>query len=868
MEVMPVDPNPTLLSLSNLASNGLVPESSKECHQVFRTTEYESHKARNPDRVEGTCKWFLKHEKYTEWQKPGSSLLWVSADPGCGKSVLSKSLVEKELHESTQRATCYFFFKDDDEDQGTATNALCALIHQLFTQRPSLVKHAENLYNANKDKLRQNFHLLWKILTMAAADPQAGEIVCLLDALDECKESERKRLISTICTFYQSVWNSERKMALKFLITSRPYSSIEMDFARLTSKVPTIRLAGEDKPEEIREEIDLVVSKEVESITQELYLDPGDVVLLRQQLSRVKHWTYLWLKLILDLIRADFESLTRRENREKIFYAIPDSVEAAYTAILNKSPDKARARRLLSIICVAIRPLSVREVSIALMIEPHHRTLGDLELPSETRAKILIRNLCGLFVSVINGKVYLLHQTAKEFLVSQNELASGLCPNEPWKYSLTTTSSNLLLAQICVWYLLLSEFDTYIPVLEYGYREGEMAERQKLISRLTSRHAFLEYSAANWAAHFRTSMIQENSLLIDSALRVCATTSQRFKTWFFIFWDAQSPSWKRYYKFPKGLEIIHVASILGLDGVVQRLLATPGVKVDGPGERNRTPLSWAAQMGHKAVMITLLKEQENRAEITEDVLMAAVGNGKEVVMLLLEHQDKEIKITDKVVEAAANNYRSGSEVIMLLLEQQGHNFEITNQLLQTIARFFDEDVVSLLLDRRGEDIEITNKVVEAAVTNSRAKEVITLLLDRRGNEVKITEVVEAAAGSYYGKEIIPMLLSRRGGAIKITEEAIKVAAGNSDIGEEVMKLLLDGLDGDVKITDEVFNAITGRSKSGKEIMKLLLDRQGHNLEITDLLLQTILGSPNFDNIVGLLLRQYRKNLDIESVLRL
>ena len=796
---------------------------------------------------------------------------------------------------------------------------------------------------------------------MAAADPQAGEIVCVLDALDECKESERKRLISTICTFYQSVWNSERKMALKFLITSRPYSSIEMDFARLTSKVPTIRLAGEDKPEEIREEIDLVVSKEVESITQELYLDPGDVVLLRQQLSRVKHWTYLWLKLILDLIRADFESLTRGENREKIFYAIPDSVEAAYTAILNKSPDKARARRLLSIICVAIRPLSVREVSIALMIEPHHRTLGDLELPSETRAKILIRNLCGLFVSVINGKVYLLHQTAKEFLVSQNELASGLCPNEPWKYSLTTTSSNLLLAQICVWYLLLSEFDTYIPVLEYGYREGEMAERQ-LISRLASRHAFLAYSAANWAAHFRTSMIQENSLLIDSALRVCTTTSQRFKAWFFIFWEVESPSGaKPYYDFPTGLEIIHVASLLGLDGVVQRLLATPGVKVDGPGERNRTPLSWAAQMGHKAVMITLLKEQENRAEITEDVLMAAVGNGKEVVMLLLEHQDKEIKITDKVVEAAANNYRSGSEVIMLLLDQQGHNFEITNQLLQAFARFFDEDVVSLLLDRRGEDIEITNEVVEAALKNSRGKEIITLLLDRRGNEVritelveavagkyfgkeiitllldrrgdevkitngavkaavensrwkeiitllldrrgnevKITEVVEAAAGSYYGKEIIPMLLSRRGGAIKITEEAIKVAAGNSHIGEEVMKLLLngrfsdvkitgeavkaaagnfnigeeviklllDGLDGDVKITDEVFNAITGRSKSGKEIMKLLLDRQGHNLEITDLLLQTFLGSPNFDNIVGLLLRQYRKNLDIRSVLRL
>lgn len=68
------------------------------CLRAFRNSNYEEHKARNPDRVPGTCRWFLKNQKFHVWLlNECSDLLWVTADPGCGKSVLSKSLVESEL---------------------------------------------------------------------------------------------------------------------------------------------------------------------------------------------------------------------------------------------------------------------------------------------------------------------------------------------------------------------------------------------------------------------------------------------------------------------------------------------------------------------------------------------------------------------------------------------------------------------------------------------------------------------------------------------------------------------------------------------------------------------------------------------------
>src|SRR6266699_739264 len=84
-------------------------DEERNCIQMFRTSEYEQHKARNPDPADETCQWFLQHQKFHNWRESRtSSLLWVSADPGCGKSVLAKSLLERELLSTTFRTTCYF----------------------------------------------------------------------------------------------------------------------------------------------------------------------------------------------------------------------------------------------------------------------------------------------------------------------------------------------------------------------------------------------------------------------------------------------------------------------------------------------------------------------------------------------------------------------------------------------------------------------------------------------------------------------------------------------------------------------------------------------------------------------------------------
>lgn len=110
--------------------------------KTLYTSPYRDRKERNPDRVMGTCGWFVAHECFQQWREsPSSSMLLVSADPGCGKSVLAKYLVDSELSTTESRTTCYFFFKDDLEDQRSARSALCCLLHQLFEQKDILLSN-------------------------------------------------------------------------------------------------------------------------------------------------------------------------------------------------------------------------------------------------------------------------------------------------------------------------------------------------------------------------------------------------------------------------------------------------------------------------------------------------------------------------------------------------------------------------------------------------------------------------------------------------------------------------------------------------------------------------------------------------------
>jgi len=123
-------------------------------------------------------------------------------------------------------------------------------------------------------------------------------VICVLDALDECQEDGRNRLLKLLSTFYsQSSFKPSRRSSLKFLVTSRPYDEIESGFRDIPSNLPTIRLSGEKENDQIHNEIDLVIRKRVEALASNNQLTDRTTKALEQWLLGMEHRTYLWLHL-------------------------------------------------------------------------------------------------------------------------------------------------------------------------------------------------------------------------------------------------------------------------------------------------------------------------------------------------------------------------------------------------------------------------------------------------------------------------------------------------------------------------------------------------------------------------------------------
>ena len=402
-----------------------------------------------------------------------------------------------------------------------------------------------------------------------------------------------------------------------------------------------IRLAGEEESDAIRQEIDLVIKDKVPTIALKLRVkdQPWFEPFLEQKLTSMPHRTYLWLHLIVEaiILRQDHLSAgVTKKNLEAVVNSIPGTVDDAYTTILEKSPNKLLAKKLLHIVVAAKRPLTLGEMNIAMNVGDESRSYYDLGLESEDRFKITIRNLCGLFVSVIESKIHLLHQTAKEFLITKSNAATSHTDVQPqlgfWKHSLEPGKSNSILAEACISYLLFSVFEE-APLIVYKENEEDENEEDERVMRYCEEHKFLRYSSLYWVTHFREAVCIDDEALPNMALDICGTGTKRLQTWLMVFQGSQYSS--GYFRMTD----LTVTSRFGLVLLVQ-LLLDKGADLSNTAEQGWTALHWAAQEGHEPVTRLLLDREADVSATDEQgwtaLHWAADRGHKPVTRLLLD----------------------------------------------------------------------------------------------------------------------------------------------------------------------------------------------------------------------------------------
>ncbi|KAJ5291436.1 hypothetical protein N7478_000687 [Penicillium angulare] len=620
------------LELQENAVKRMLSEKQEECLQLFRLSTggsdatYEWYKERAGDRVEGTCMWFLKHANFQGWLERESGPLLVSADPGCGKSVLARYLIDNILPRSS--TICYFFFKD--QDQNTVRQALCALLHQIFSQKPSLIEHAMEYFKTDGPKFIKSTIQLWNILEKALKDPRVGSIIIVLDALDECAESEFENLMQNL---KRNILQSDRGR-MKFLLTSRPYEQIIDEFRGLLHAFPHIRIPGEEKSDEIGQEVSHVIQYRVKKLAKEKGLSKLVKNHLAERLLKVTHRTYLWVYLVFDYLKATNFKKTLR-GVDSTISTLPANVNEAYEQILNKSKDQAMVRRALSIILAANRPLTISEMNIALNVNDTLKCIHDLDLEENEDFRARLRTVCGLFVSIHHDKIYFLHQTAREFLLADTVSpvldASGLL----WQHSITSQSAHTLLAEICVIYLdFLNEYDGSQELKREGEEGGD---------HIVDLRAFLIYAANNWGMHARTACISTRSDLIPLILSICGPNSGISSIWFEIYRSTIRGG-------PNGwFNDLLITSYFGIEAVVKVQLERDAV-IDSRDSEGRTPLSWAAQNGHQIIVEQLVEKGaviDSRDSEGRTPLSWAAQNGHQIIVEQLVEKGAYLEAKDR-----------------------------------------------------------------------------------------------------------------------------------------------------------------------------------------------------------------------------
>ncbi|KAG9569566.1 purine and uridine phosphorylase, partial [Aureobasidium melanogenum] len=739
-------------------------EEHRKCHQVFKTSTYEHFKDINPEPAEETCQWALDHPLYQRWtESTTDDLLWISADPGCGKSVLSKSLVDERLMSDAFGSTiCYFFFKDNDEQNSLAT-CLCALLHQLFQHQPHLLRHAVPAWGIDGNKLQQETGKLWHILLAATSDAAAHNTICVLDALDECKDGDRSNLIDKLARFYKNAADSQppRQSWLKFIVTSRPYDDIQIGFQDIPTSLPAIRLRGEEENDQICTEINRVINLKVRQLANRLGLRESTSSRLEQTLLAMEHRTYLWLHLAIDDIRTTLQDSFTPD--EEPIESVPSSVEGAYEKILSRVPEARRqkVKLILRIIVGARRPLAVGEMALALGLatSKQHRTSADVQI-NAIHLENQLRHWCGLFIFVnrSDSRIYLIHQTAREFLIAREYMPIlGHLPDSLWRYSLEQIETEKIMAEICIRCLNLEDLKMLLD--DDHLDESNQSQR--------CREEFAEYCCEWWVTHYRCSESATEKDTFQGALELYDTGGDDYWTW----------ATHREKNFPidiTSMTRMGHAAYNGHGRILEHILSVESADVNEKDFWGMTALFLASTRGHNNTFQMLL---DRGADINQGgrfgtPLEAASGEG---------HDDIVQMLLDKGADVNAQGGEYGSA--LLLASAGGH-----------------DDIVRMLLNN-GADVNAQGGAYGSALQAASANghdNIVRMLLNKGAN-------ANAQNTSGYGQPLL---------------------AASVEGHDNIVRMLLNkGADIDDRSGDHEWTALQGASVQGHEsIVQMLLEK--------------------------------------------
>ncbi|KAL7934913.1 hypothetical protein V8C35DRAFT_300153 [Trichoderma chlorosporum] len=389
----------------------ILSKEEERCLKDLRITDPRDDKSRIEDANGGLLQdaygWAIRHHDFITWRdEMANHLLWIKGDPGKGKTMLLCGIID-EL-QSQNIKPCYFFCQATDARLNNATAVLRGLIYLLVDTNRQLLSHIQEKYGQAGAALFQDANswiVLSQIFTKLLDEPSLKGQVFMIDALDEC-QTDLERLLDLI------VGRSASPHA-KWIVSSRNWAGIEEKLNNISQK---ILFSLELNEHSVSEAVRLYIAHKTARLKEAKGLDDETGLIVQHYLASHARGTFLWVALVCkELLKMSVRS--RHVVRKMAEF--PSELGPLYERMMGQireSEDADLCERILGLVAVAYRPVTLAELASLLNVEDKLNR-EDLE---ETVAS------CGSFLVVRNGVVRFVHQSAQDFLLKDQMFASGL----------------------------------------------------------------------------------------------------------------------------------------------------------------------------------------------------------------------------------------------------------------------------------------------------------------------------------------------------------------------------------------------------------------------------------------------------------
>lgn len=369
-----------------------------------------------------TCGWLLEQQEYMDWtdvSKLGEhhGFLWIRGHAGTGKSTLMNFALERERKKKDKIIISFFFSARGQELERSMLGMYRSLLLQLLAKAPRLQRALDvlSLTMVAKDGHEWSIESLKSVLEQAVMGLGKTSLVCYIDALDECDESD----ISDMLSFFETVARdvtANGGINLRVCISSRHFPAFDISTG-LTFDLEGQRGHKQDIVNYVDSELKLTDYDQAEQ--------------LRTEVKTKAKGVFMWAALVVDLLNKEYNRGRLFSLQEKLTQT-PTGLHSLFHEIMTKdSQDNEDLLLCVQWMLFSQRPLRPEELYHVIIAsgrlkagaEPQPAAWGSFVPTIEVIRRLIVDTSKGLVeVTLIPPTVQFIHESVRDYLLKEDGL--------------------------------------------------------------------------------------------------------------------------------------------------------------------------------------------------------------------------------------------------------------------------------------------------------------------------------------------------------------------------------------------------------------------------------------------------------------